>query len=85
MPIKQKPPGVTPNGFSSRLPVSWFCRQIQTAFSPFVPFESAAVSSIGGRRVCLTRKGPLPAPLVFAMTRALPHHGHLRSEQAIAI
>ncbi|MBB2738788.1 hypothetical protein ABIF44_003161 [Bradyrhizobium japonicum] len=44
MPIKQKPPGVTPNGFSSRLPVSWFCRQIQTAFSPFVPFESPAVS-----------------------------------------
>jgi hypothetical protein len=44
LPIKQKPPGVTPNGFSSRLPVSWFCRQIQTAFSPFVPFESPAVS-----------------------------------------
>jgi hypothetical protein len=47
--------------------------------------RESGCQQIGGRRVCLTRKGPLPAPLVFAVTRAFPHHGHLRNEQAIAI
>lgn len=47
--------------------------------------RESGCQQIGGQRVCLTRKGPLPAPLVFAVTRAFPHHGHLRNEQAIAI
>lgn len=43
-PSNKSRSGVTPNGFSSRLPVSWFCRPTQAASSPLCSPRRPAVS-----------------------------------------